>query len=206
MLKLFERLPDSITVDGKKYKCDFDFRNVLKMLEIMQREDIFPDARDYLCAKCVVCDKIPAKTVRNVYNELCAALFPNTAQGGEKRLTSYEQDAALIRTAFRQVYNIDLFRDRLHWFEFQELFQCLPEGCRFSETVGIRARPMPAATKYNAKEREWLMKAKQSVALHLSEKEQARKYDADVSGVFTGLMGMIRKAQAAEKEVNTGGK
>jgi hypothetical protein len=65
---------------------------------------------------------------------------------------------------------------------------------------------MPAATKYNQKEREWLMKAKQSVALHLSEKEQERKYDADVSSVFAGLMGMIRKAQAADaKEVNTSG-
>jgi hypothetical protein len=49
------------------------------------------------------------------------------------------------------------------------------------------------------------MRAKQSVALHLNEKEQARKYETDVSNVFAGLMGMIQKAKAAEKEVNTGG-
>ena len=69
---------------------------------------------------------------------------------------------------------------------------------------------MPAATKYNAKEREWLLKAKQSVALHLNEREQVQKYDKDVSGVFAGIMGMIQKAEAAEnaaekKEVNTVG-
>lgn len=206
MLKLFERLPDSITVDGKRYRCNFDFRNVLKMLEIMQREDIYPDARDYLCAKCVISNKIPPKNVRNVYNELCSMLFPKAVKTGEKRITSYEQDAAMIRTAFRQVYHIDLFREDLHWFEFQELLQNLPEGNRYEETLGIRARPMPAATKYNAKEREWLMKAKQSVALHLTEKEQERKYEVDVSNVFAGVLGMMRKAQAAEKEVNTGGK
>lgn len=200
MLKLFERLPDSITVDGKRYRCNFDFRNVLKMLEIMQREDIYPDARDYLCAKCVISSKIPRKTVRNVYNVLCSILFPSTPKTGEKRLTSYEQDAALIRAAFRQVYHIDLFRDNLHWFEFQELLQNLPEGCRYEETVGIRARPMPAPTKYNAKEREWLLKAKQSVALHLNEREQEKKYDADVGKVFAGLMSMIPKG------VNTDGK
>lgn len=200
MLKLFERLPDSITVDGKRYKCNFDFRNVLKMLEIMQREDIYPDARDYLCAKCVISSKIPPKTVRNVYNALCSILFPNAPQGGEKRLTSYEQDAALIRAAFRQVYHIDLFRDYLHWFEFVELLQYLPEECRYEETIGIRARPMPAPTKYNAKEREWLLKAKQSVALHLNEREQEKKYDVDVGKVFAGLMSII------PKEVNTDGK
>lgn len=203
MLKLFERLPDSITVDGKRYKCNFDFRNVLKMLDIMQREDILPDARDYLCARCV-CNA--PKNASRVYAELCDVLFPKAPETGGKRLTSYEQDAALIRVAFRQVYGIDLFRDNLHWFEFVELLQYLPDGCRYEETIGIRARPMPAATKYNAKEREWLLKAKQSVALHLSDKEQERKYESDVSSVFAGFMGMIRKAQAGEKEVITGGK
>jgi hypothetical protein len=200
MLKLFEPLPDSITVDGKRYKCDFDFRNVLRMLDIMQREDIYPDARDYLCIKCLVSHRIPAKSVRNVYDALCSMLFPKAAQGDGKRITSYEQDAGLIRTAFRQVYGIDLFRAKLHWFEFQELMQNLPEGNRYEETVGIRARPMPAPTKYNAKEREWLLKAKQSVALHLNDREQVKKYDTDVGKIFAGLMSMI------PKEVNTDGK
>lgn len=199
MLKLYERLPDSVTVDGKTYKCDFDFRNVLRMLDIMQRDDILPDARDYLCAKCV-CNA--PKSASSVYHALCAMLFPKAPETGGKRVTSYDQDAALIRTAFRQVYGINLFRDKLHWFEFRELLQNLPEGNRYEETVTIRARPLPAPTKYNAKEREWLMKAKQSVALHLSDREQARKYDTDVSNVFAGLIGMIRKAEAAEKEVN----
>lgn len=200
MLKLHERLPDSITVDGKTYRCDFDFRNVLKMLDIMQRDDIYPDARDYLCAKCV-CNA--PKNASAVYMALCSLLFPHAAETGGKRLTSYEQDAALIRTAFRQEYGINLFRDSLHWFEFTELLQNLPEGSRYAETLGIRARPMPAPNKYNAKEREWLLKAKQSVALHLSDTEQAKKYDTDVGNIFTGIIGMINRANEV---VNTDGK
>ena len=190
MIRLFERLPDSVTADGKKYKCDFDFRNVLKMLEIMQREDIAPDARDYLCARCLC---RPPKNAGNVYRALCDLLFEKTPETGGKRLTSYEQDAGMIRAAFRQVYHIDLFRERLHWLEFVELLCNLPEGNRYSETIGIRARPLPAPNKYNQKEREWLMKAKQSVALHLNEKEQEKKYDADVSRIFNGLLSMIPK-------------
>lgn len=197
MLKLYERLPDSITVDGKRYKCNFDFRNVLRFLDVMQREDIVPDARDYLCCKCL-CK--PPKNASNLYNALCSMLFPKVGNSSGKRLTSYEQDAGLIRAAFRQVYGIDLYRANLHWFEFTELLNNLPEGNRYEETVGIRARPMPAPTKYNAKEREWLMQAKQSVALHLTEREAEKKYDVDVGKVFAGLMSMI------PKEVNTGGK
>lgn len=201
MLKLYERLPDSVTVDGKRYKCDFDFRNVLKMLEIAQREDIVPDAKDYLCARCL-CNA--PKNAGKVYDALCSILFEKRPETGEKRLTSYEQDAGLIRSAFRQVYGIDLFRAKLHWFEFTELLQNLPEGNRYEEIIGIRARPIPAPTKYNQKEREWLMRAKQSVALHLTEQEQAKKYEKDVANVFAGFLSMIQKAQVA-KEVNTGG-
>jgi hypothetical protein len=198
LIKLFERLPDSITVDGKRYKCNFDFRNVLKMLDIMQRVDIYPDAREYLCARCV-CNA--PKSAGNVYRALCDLLFEKTPETGKKRLTSYEQDAGLIRSAFRQVYHIDLFRDELHWFEFRELLQNLPDGNRYEEIIGIRARPMPTPTKYNAKEREWLLKAKVECALHLTDREQAVKYENDVSRVFSGFMGMIRKAQEAEKDV-----
>ena len=199
-MKLFDSLPEGVRVNGKYYRCDFDFRNVLKMLEIMQHEDIIPDARDYLCVKCVISHRISLKTAPVVYNELCSILFEKRPETGEKRLTSFEQDAGLIRSAFRQVYGIDLFREKLHWLEFTELLQNLPEGNRYEEIIGIRARPLPTPTKYNQKEREWLIKAKQSVALHLNEQEQERKYESDVSRIFAGIMSMI------PKEVNNDGK
>lgn len=198
--RLYERIPEGITVEGRYYKCDFSFRNVLKMLEIMQREDIYPDARDYLCLKCVVSHIKRVKNASEAYRVLCDLLFEKRPETGAKRLTSYEQDAPLIRAAFRQVYGIDLFRDELTWFEFTELLQGLPEGNRFEDVVGIRARPLPAPNKYNAKEREWLIKAKADVALHMTDVEAAKKYDADVGKIFAGLMSMI------PKEVKTDGK
>lgn len=192
-LKLFDRLPEGVTVGKRFFRCDFDFRNVLKMLDTMQREDLLPDARDYHCIRCVYSHRIPPNTVSAFYDAICSVLFEKTPETGEKRLTSFEQDAPLIRAAFRQVYGIDLFRDRLTWFEFVELLHGLPEGNRYEEIIGIRARPMPAPNKYNQKEREWLLKAKQQVALHLTEREQERKYDADVGKIFKGLMSMIPK-------------
>ena len=192
-IKLFETPPEGVTVDGRFYRCDFDFRNVLKMLDLMQRTDLLPDAMEYLCLKCVYSHRIRAKTVSKLYKAVCDVLFEKRPETGEKRLTSFEQDAPLIRAAFRQVYNIDLFRDHLTWFEFTELLHGLPDGNRYEETIGIRARPLPAPNKYNAKEREWLLKAKQSVALHLTEAEAAKKYDADVGKIFAGIMSMIPK-------------
>ena len=191
-MKLFDRLPDRITVGKRVFKCDFDFRNVLKMLEIMQRDDIYVTARDYHCVKCVIRRRISVKTACEAYKVLCDLLFEKRPEGGSERLTSFEQDAPLIRAAFRQVYGIDLFRDKLTWFEFTELLHGLPEGNRYEDVIGIRARPIPPPTKYNQKEREWLINAKKSVAIHLTEAEQAKKYDSDVGKIFAGLMGMIK--------------
>ena len=171
----------------------FDFRNVLKMLEIMQREDLTIAARDYHAAKCVISHRIALFAASEVFDALCVILFDKRPETGEKRLTSFEQDAPLIRAAFRQVYGIDLFRDRLTWFEFVELLQCLPEGNRYEDVIGIRARPLPPPTKYNQNEREWLIKAKQSVALHLTEQEAEKKYDSDVLRIFNSLLPIAEK-------------
>lgn len=188
-MKLFETLPSGVTVDGKFYRVDLDFRNVLRMLEFLADDDLLPEARDYLSLKCVM------KRPRNVSKVLAAvkALLFESKPGGGERLTSFEQDAGLIRVAFRQEYGIDLFRDRLHWMEFTELLHNLPEGNRYEEVLGIRARPLPSPTKYNQKEREWLIKAKQQCALHLTDKEAEKKYDRDVGNIFSGLMSMIPK-------------
>lgn len=188
-MKLYETPPDGVTVDGRFYALDFDFRNVLRLLEILDRDDLMPDARDYLALKCLT--KRP-RNVGKVLQAAKAALFERGNGAGE-RVMSFEQDAGLIRAAFRQTYHIDLTRERLHWLTFIELLHNLPEGNRFCETVSIRSRPLPPATKYNTSEREWLQKAKAQCALHMTEAEAARKYDKDVGNVFAGIMGMIKK-------------
>ena len=195
-LRLYDSIPDGVTVNGRFYRCNFDFRNVLKMLDIMQRTDIVPDARDFLCVKCVYRHKMSIKRASEFYKAITDVLFEKTPEpgaNGGKKLTSFEQDAPLIRAAVRQVYSIDLFRDRLTWFEFTELLHGLPEGNRYEDVIGIRARPLPAPNKYNAKERQSLLEAKQRVALHLTEAEAEKKYDEDVSKIFAGLLGMISK-------------
>ena len=189
-MRLQDKLPDGVTVDGRFYKLDFDFRNVLRMMEELDRDDVMPEACAYNALKCLT--KRP-KNVRKVLEAVKGLLFQEKPKKDAQKVTDFVQDAGMIRAAFRQAYGIDLYRDRLHWIEFTELLNAIPEGSRYTEVIGIRARPMPAPTKWNAEERQWLMKAKADVAIHLSEKEQAKKYEEDVAKVFTGLMNFIVK-------------
>ena len=200
-MKLAERLPERITVGRRRYKVDLDFRNILRMMEVMGDDTLLPSARNWRALRCVM--RRPPRDADKALEAVRAICFPETGKsGGGQRLTSFDQDADLIRAAFRQTYGIDLWRERLHWVEFSALLAALPEGSRYSEILGIRARPMPKATKYNAEEREWLAKAKASCALRMSDKEQARAYDEAVRNVFAVLSGLATAHATEERDDN----
>lgn len=175
-------------VGRKRVRLDLDFRNVLRMMDTLKRADLTQEAREWIAVHCVCRKPIPG-TLEAVKR----LLFSDPPKTTGKRVTSFEQDAGLIRAAFRQVYGIDLWTAKLHWFEFTELMQGIPDGNRYAETVGIRAREMPSPTKWNAKEREWLMKAKRSVALQRTEDEIADDYAQGVKTVFDALMTRAQK-------------
>ena len=196
---LHEKLPDSVTVNGRRYRLDLDFRNVLRMMDVMDRKDLLPGARAYVALKCVM--KRPPKDAAPVLAAVNALLFP-ARKKPEKRekLTDLKQDADLIRAAFLQSYGVNLWRDRLHWFEFSGLLACIPGGSRYADIIGIRARPMPEATKYNAKEREWLMKAKAEYAVEMTAEEQERSYQEGLHNMAMSLLAIAQKGGGTDGE------
>ena len=186
-MKLQDKLPDGVEVGGRFYKMDFDFRNVLRMLDVMD-EELMPEAKAFNALHCLC--KRP-KNVLAVYEAVKGLLFNAPRKNGH-RVTDFVQDAGLIRAAFRQTYGIDLYRERLHWFEFIELLNAVSNDTRYSEVVSIRAREIPEPTKWNQKEREWLINAKADVALKLTEEEQEERYKQDVNNIADMLMGMAK--------------
>ena len=191
-MKLQDRLPDKIKVGKRKYRVDLDFRNVLNLMDTLDQDDLLPEARDYLALKCVM-RRPPKKTVEAL-QAVKVLLFSDSKPSEGPRVSSFEQDADLIRAAFLQVYGINLYTDRLHWLAFTALLNALPEGNRYTEIVGIRARPMPEATKYNAKEREWLAKAKAQYAIQLTDKEREASYQAGLHSMTLSLLEYAKRS------------
>lgn len=190
-MKLYEKLPDRVRAGGRTYRLNLDFRNVLQYMEILSRDDLLPDAREYLALRKLT--KHPPKQLPKLTEAVKGLLFPETKRpASHEKLTDFAQDADLIRAAFRQSYGIDLYRDKVHWLEFSSLLNALPEGSRYSEVLGIRARPVPAPTKYNKAERDWLIKAKAQCALEKSDKEITDAYTAGVLSAFRGMMSMVK--------------
>ena len=184
-MKLYERLPDYVMVRGRKIRLNLDFRNVLRMIDILMQDDLTDEAREWLAMRCIC-----RRPIKGMVPAVKKLLFPKAANNIKERIMDYAQDADLIRAAFQQAYGIDLYREKMHWFRFSCLLSCIPEGTRYSDVLSIRSRPIPEATKYNTDERNWLIEAKEKVRLQLSEKELANKYEQDVSKIAAVLMGM----------------
>lgn len=169
---------------------NLDFRRVFEMIRVTADTNLLPRARVYLALKCVM--RRPPKNDAKcaaLYATLCKEIFPNASKKGDgPKLTDFEQDADLIRAAFWQAYGINLWRDRLHWTEFSALLSALPQGSRYADILGIRARPIPAATKYNQQEREWLINAKAACALVMSDEEKTKSYQAGLRAMATSMM------------------
>ena len=188
-MKLYERLPNHITIDGTRYRLRLDFRNVLRMMDVMDRKDILPLARDYLALKCVM--RRPPKDCRKALNLVRLFLFGESKYTDEKRVTSFAQDADMIRAAFMQEYGINLYRDKLHWFEFTALLYNLPPGNKYTEVVSIRSRPIPAATRYNKAERDALIRAQAAYAIEYTEEERERNYNNALRRVFADMKTIV---------------
>ena len=73
-MKLYDRLPEWLEIGGRRYRLDLDFRNVLRMMEILARDDLIPPARRWLALKCVM--RRPPRDTAAALEALRAMLFP----------------------------------------------------------------------------------------------------------------------------------
>ena len=195
-MKLQETLPDGVQVGGRFFRMDFDFRNVLRMMDELARDDVLPEAREFRALRCIM--KHPPKKTGPVLAAVKKVLFPETGQSAKRdKITDFVQDADLIRAAFLQAFGINLYTDRLHWLAFSGLLACIPEGSRYSEILGIRTRPMPPATKWNAEERRWLAKAKAEHAVRLTDRERADKM---ADGLRSVALSLLTLAEGGRRE------
>jgi hypothetical protein len=101
----------------------------------------------------------------------------------DERLFDFNIDNGLMFSAFRQVYNIDLSVESMHWWYFLELFRGLPEGTKLSKVIEIRGKEIPA--KADPKYKSEMKKLKRLYALD-KEAQFKKESDALENGLKNG--------------------
>ena len=140
---LTDELPLTVSVDGREYAVNTDFRDCLRVIMAFEDSELTPQERQQI----ILSNLYPVQP----QNILAALEAINTfLNGGEiaetsgddapLRLYSFSKDANFIFSAFRQTHNIDLQTARLHWYEFLALFMDLGQETTFCQLVGLRKR------------------------------------------------------------------
>lgn len=156
---LLDELPDSVFVAGVSLPIVTDYRTgilfkqtladpvmpedekLTTILQLYYGNDIFPLLENM--------DVVQEALNNIMWFYRCGAdmeTVENEAgeSSGKDPPFSYEHDAGYIYAAFVEAYNIDLTKNRLHWWQFRALFLALPENVQFSKIMGYRTMEIPA--------------------------------------------------------------
>lgn len=177
-MNIYDPYPDHVELDGRIVRLNLAYDRVLRAMDIQEREDLLP--QDKLMAQCawLIAEDEPLPKTWQEQAEIVKAvidLFPKSEKPQSEKYIDFHQDAAMIRSAFFRI-GVDLTRDKIHFFQFLELLADLPEDTALMRTVDIRQRPIPAVNKHNRAQVEALIKAKQRVAIKLSEEERRKRF------------------------------
>lgn len=186
MQSLYECLPYSVKYKGKVYKIKPYFDNVLQVFSIYQ-DKVFTDIQklDIACGLLLVSRKKLNKSDKVGLINLIFDTIISSKKNAADNIKSFDflQDGQYIYASFVYDYGIDLFQQqgKLHWWKFIALFNSLSESSKMSQIISIRLRPLPEPDKYNGKEIESLMKAKQFYALEFTQEEREKQL---VNGLY----------------------
>jgi len=185
---LTDTLPDFITVEGKKYCVNTDFRIWLEFDKIMHLENI--GVKDKIMMVARLCfDKERIKVYPENINETMDGLLSfflcgksPQKDGSEEKAFSFQHDSELIYSAFLTQYGIDLLSvPYMHWYVFSALFQGLEEQRRIMKIINWRL--LDTNSVENKEKRKQFKKIKEFYALP-DEKSKEEK-EADIAEILT---------------------
>lgn len=155
---LIDELPYTVTVSGHQIPINTDYRTGIFFEQCLNDLTLTDDEKLSQVLEMYYGEEmIPLLTnIETVQEALQGIMWfyrcgaeetaePDTGSdsSGKDPPFSYEHDAAYIYAAFVEAYNIDLTKNRLHWWQFRALFLGLPDTVLFSKIIGYRTMEIP---------------------------------------------------------------
>lgn len=179
MFTLTDDLNDTVSINGKEYKVDMSFDNIMVLNEMLN-DNALDQATQIITGFQMLLGELPdieIKDATTVFLEVYKSLIgtgeddeiqldrlgnPLPVQKNDKSEQHYDlkQDAEYIYASFLKDYNIDLLKERgkMHWYTFKALLGSLSDDTKFKKVMEIRQMDMPKGTGSDA------MKHREAVA------------------------------------------
>lgn len=174
MNPLYEPFPDYVTVKGKKVRIVTDFREYIKLIDLLKDDEVDETEKKELIACWFLDDPgsdfeecLQALTDFVVnYRETKASEGEEGNEDNTKHdpVIEYNQDAPYIISGFLECYGIDLTEIQyMHWWKFQMLIDGMNEDCELKKRMGYRSIDLNQIK--DKEERERIRKIQKQIAI-----------------------------------------
>lgn len=190
MSLLIDKLPTYVTINGQRYDLNTDFR-YYAMFESMMFDDDLTDQEKLekalkLCYKNAIPSDLNAAVDKLLWFYHCGKEEKKRSSrksAGNKRVYDFEFDDALIFSAFRQQYGVDLHEEEIHWWKFKAMMQNLSDNTEFVKVMSYRA--IEITSSMTKSQKEFYQDMKRIHALPTPTRE-ARENNAIVEALLNG--------------------
>lgn len=140
---LIDGAPETVYIGSLKYKINSDFRTCLLFEELIKNDNLSKEDKIYITIKLFFdnqyIDDFEKALDKIMWFYSCGRETKKVEDGGYKPIFSFEDDDIFVYAAFREVYNIDLTFEKLHWWKFKALFESIPDDVQLSKIMSYRA-------------------------------------------------------------------
>lgn len=171
--------PEYIEIDGSEYKIDTDYRTALACFRAINDDEINDTERSLAIVSLLLGEDFPFELIDKAVPKCIIYLRCGREQNvGEESIDmDYEQDKGRIMASFRSCYQMNIAKENVHWWEFNDLIEGLKEDDILSRVRSIRnANPNDIKDE---KERQNLIKAQEHLALKIKEKKSPEQEEID---------------------------
>jgi hypothetical protein len=155
-MRLNDPLVTSFVYEGKEYKIDLAFDNVLDVFDVLSDDSLRDYEKIEICLELLLGEQdyvptvelwnhiyknfIEIKRKQPIQYDLKGNPLPVQEDDDDERLIDLERDAEYIYASFLQAYGINLFEQqrKLHWHEFKALLHGLPSDTSMQRIIQIR--------------------------------------------------------------------
>lgn len=188
-------LPQYYEHEGRKYKLNLAFDNVLNVFDLFKNKDLMDFEKAQFALEMLFENpkNVPLSAIDTIFTEFISIVKKSSKSS--LKIIDFRQDGIYIYSSFMADYGIDLFKEqgKLHWWQFISLFQGLSSITKIKEVMSIRQKPFPKPTKYNAEEIANLHELKEYYALEISQEEREQNFKNGLEGLAQLLISRAKE-------------
>lgn len=154
---IINECPEIVEISGLSFKINSDFKNILKILDILEKTED-KNVAGKLALRKFYNNNIPddIETAVEAFVEFISNKSDSVEIDDEEERPEEEKifdmlfDSNYIYAAFIQNYGMDLNQINLHWWKFKTLVEGLPSNTKLSDIIQIRGQELPKDSKQRA--------------------------------------------------------